>query len=68
MKTIKNTGPLFYSCETDKTKGVPPGLVRVHVVRYETYEMTSEEFDACSFTIHDANCKEARTIAALVKS
>ena len=63
MKTIKSTGPLLYSVQTDKTPGVPKDKVHVRCVRYETYEMDSGDFDRTTFTIHDANSPEAKQLA-----
>lgn len=66
MKTVKSSGPLLYRVETEKTKGVPKGKIRVHVVKYETYEINDADFDDMKFKIHDANSEEAKEIAALV--
>jgi len=67
MKTLKSTGPLLISVKTDQTPSVSKGMVIVQLVRYETYEMTEQEFCDSNFTIHDSNCQEAKLIAALVK-
>ena len=68
MKTIKDTGPLFYACRTDRMSDVPKGKVRIFIVRYQTYEYEEEEFKKLegSFHVHDANSWEAREIAKLV--
>jgi hypothetical protein len=64
MKTIIATGPLLIA-----VNNVGSSKKKVHVtcVRYETYEMSKDEFEATSFKIHDANCAEAKIIAELVK-
>lgn len=66
MKTIKKTGPLLISVNTDKTKGVPKGKVQVTFVRYEAYEYDVDEFNEQRFEIHDASLPEAKLIAKAV--
>lgn len=72
MKTIKDTGWLLHRVETNnegKNPAIGKDKIRVRVVRYATYEYPLAEFGDTkgSFTIHDANCEEARMIAELVK-
>lgn len=67
MKTLSNTGPLFYAARTDKHQNVPKGKIHVDFVRYETLEIDEADFEKMTVHVHDANCREARLIAALVK-
>lgn len=67
MKTIKNTGPLFYGAKTNSTDPtISSGKIRCFFVRYETIEYDLKDFDHGVFQVHDANSEEAKMIAALV--
>lgn len=60
MKTLSKSNRMCYSVEEHD------GKVRIHLVQYETLEMTKAEFDETRFQAHDINTKESQTIARLV--